>query len=275
MSQQPDGRKTLEQLFSEAGIARPSTAQPAAAVEVDLAQPIPDAVAQRRNLRGKRRAYLFAGLWVKHRFNAMDAYSDFKRILEPLTASQKRWAYAYANSPPVCRYAREIIQEATEKYRRQSVDDIQQMLELNRILIHGDMCDLLEQARIYDYLPDKAVGKEGESDAVRRSYRQSTRMRDLSTLSKTDRLLVKKIRFKDGEVVGLEVYDRLDAESKQLAILEVIHRRGGSDKDWIRDLRDRLSVAREQRIEMEIARGKVIRLPGAKAAAARDPDEPL
>jgi hypothetical protein len=243
-----EGRQTLEELFARAGIDKPLAPD-------SRQQPFERAAAR----RGKRKAYRYALLYVKHNFNSVAAYREFAThgipsITPP--ADTKRWARAYSHSPTVCRYVREIMQAAFEQVSASTRDDLAEMLALNRALIHGDICDLVEQRLEHTF--------DAEGQVI--SSVRKTRLRELSTLTPGERMLIKEIRFdRYGNVSALKAYDRIAAEAQQIALLELLHSRGGSDQDWMRDFRKRLTDAREKRIEIEVQAGKVVRLASRQA----------
>jgi hypothetical protein len=233
-------KQTLDEVFAKAGLQR---------------QAVPDrvrAAADAAHRRGKLKAYRFACLYVKHNFNATEAYKEFIAYLKRPMPSSKQWAYYYSQSELVCHFAREIIQEAVEQVKEQARDDINEMLKGLRALVDGDLCDLLTQTREYQ------LDGKGEQTGT---FRLRTHLKSLSELTKRDRMLLQEIRFRNGEVVGIKAYSRLDAMRQLVVLLELIHRQGGSDKDWMGDFKSRITAARQKRIDIEVAAGKVIRLP--------------
>lgn len=237
-------------------MVRPSAASPSL-------QKATEAAAELAHRRGKAKAYRFAQLWIKHQFNDKAAYAEFVQGLKRAQPIGKNWAHAYAQSPIVRHYAREILQEATQEIKDNARDDVSEMLALNRTLIWGDICDLLEQTR-QEIIH---VGKDGSQHTT---YQTKTVLKPLQALSRRERLLIQEIRFKDGQVTGIKAYSRLDAERQQLLLLELIHRRGGSDQDWMGDFKQRITRARNRRIEEEIKNGKVIRLAPPQQAGGAD-----
>lgn len=235
-SNEPPKKPTLDELFAKIAPQRPTP------LEKQL-------VYQRLN--GKRKAHRFAVLYIKHNFSAREA---FKQLVSEMgrkwTENSRKRAMMYANSLWVAHYVREIIQESVHQVQMESVDDLSQMMQINRLIIHGDICDLVEQVR--EFNPDG-------------TYRLITRMKALSSLTRQERMLIKKIRFhRTGEVAAIEAYDRLDAQRTQLQLLDILKARGGSDQDWMADFRRRVGDARKQRIDIEVAAGKVIRLPSQR-----------
>lgn len=229
-------KQSLDDIFAKAGVPRATVAELNKRV--------------RREVNGKLKAMRFAQLYVRHNFSAQKAYAEFAG--KPArTGAAWKWGYMWAESPTVQRFVREILEEAITEAKEFTRNDLAEMLALNRLLIYGDITGLLEEKREYI---------EGSPKV----FRTRVCLRPLSTLTKSQRLLVKKIRFKDGEVVGIEGYDRLDAQRTQLALLTAIHARGGADGDFNSELHRRISEARERRLQLErdaIASGKLVRLP--------------
>ena len=87
----------------------------------------------------------------------------------------------------------------------------------------------------------------------------------VSRLAKPARMSIAKIRVKDGEVVMMEPYNRLQALATHVALLDLLEQRGGGDDHWLGQFRKRMTEARDRRIQMEVDKGVVVRLPGPKS----------
>jgi hypothetical protein len=237
-------KQSLDEIFAKAGIPRVSL--------TELQR------RERNRTHGALKAMKFAQLYVRHNFSALKAYEEFTAPNPPRNSRQ--WAFAWSQNPTVQRFVREILHEAIVEAQEFTRNDLAEMLALNRLLIYGDITALLEERRVYD------IDQEGKRLAT---FRSRIVLRPLSTLTHAERMLVKRIRFKDGEVIGIEGYDRLDAQRTQLALLQAIHNRGGADGDFNSELQRRINEARSRRIAIEeeaIRSGKLVRLPSKGAA---------
>lgn len=225
-------KPTLEELFERAAIPRTATAAANRKIH--------------RRAVGKAKALRFAQLLMKHNFSAPRAYAEFTEG-RPGKNSAK-WAFTWWQSKTVQLYLRELMEQAIESARAMTRDDLQEMLEISQDLIRGDVTSLVTVERI--------VNEDG-------SFRERLVLRDLRELSTRERMLIHKLKFKNGELVALDAYNRLDAMRTHMQLVQALHSRGGADGDFNSELAKRLSQAREKRIELEVAAGKVVRLPKA------------
>jgi len=234
-------KQTLDEIFAKAGVAR-----------TILPEHKPKTT---RFVIGKLKAMKFAQLLVSHNFSPSKAYAEFKNIPNARTGSAYKWASAWSQNETVQRFVRQILEDAITEAKEFTRNDLAEMLALNRLLIYGDITRLLYERREFS--------EDGKT------FRTRVLLRPLSELTHAERMLVRKIRFKDGEVIGIEGYDRLDAQRTQLALLTAIHASGTSDSDFNHELQRRISQARDRRLELEqaaIAQGKLVRLPSAKGS---------
>lgn len=236
---------TLDDLFAKAGVEREAPQKASMQVAIQAA-------AELNHRRGRAKAYRFAILFIKNHFNPKAAYAEFMAGLGQRPGSNKNWAHQYASNKTVLAHVRRILEDAMVRAREQADDRVGEMLAINDILIRGDVTELLEQRREYR-LDDEGNPLPGTGRIV-------TYLKPIEHLTRAQRMLIHKIRFKDGELAGIEAYNRLDAERAQLAVLELAHRTGGSDEDWIGDFKQRITKARQRRIDEEVKNGKVIRL---------------
>lgn len=220
-------RQSLQEIFDRAGIAR-------ATQRADLRMA---GFQLRRHLK---RVY-FAQCYVKNGFAVLNAYREFNP-----RATGKNWrdnAYMWIKDPQVCRFVREITQEATNRVKEHLRVDVAMLIQINETLIMADASDLVEEV-------------ETPSGVI------YTRFKPMHRLSPELRMCIKKIKLKDGAVTEIELHDKLKAEQVHVGLLSILDERGGSDASWVQSFNGRMQAARKARIDLEVQAGKVIRLPG-------------
>jgi len=228
-------RQSLQEIFDRAGIARAKTPEAVRRAGFALAR-------QMRRLK-------FAQCFVKNDCDVKAAYREFNPRSRP--SRSRHWECMWMKDPQVHRCIRELVQEASEEVKEHMRDDLQGIREVNAIIMRADATALIEQVVEEDELGNSHV---------------YTRFKPVADLTDEQRLIVHKIRLKQGEVVSMEPYSRLDAIRNQLDILELLEQRGGSDESWTQRFKQRMGKARQQRIDLEVEvgvqAGKVVRLPG-------------
>lgn len=223
-------KPTLDELFQLAAIPR--------SILGEVARKL-----HRREI-GKAKAMRYAQLLLKHNFSNPRAYAEFTRGRP--AKNNSRWAFNWWRNKTVQLYLGELMQQAIDTARAMTRDDVEDMIQVTHDLIFGDVTSLLKKVRIFN------------SDGT---VTEQLVLRDFDEMTKSERMMVHKIKWKDGRVTSLEAYSRLDAIRTHIPLVQMLHNRGGADGDFNSEFAKRLGDAREKRIALEVAAGKVVRLP--------------
>jgi hypothetical protein len=230
-------RQTLQEIFDRAGIARAKTPQEVRRSGFALARHM--------------RRLTFAQCLVKNGFDVKAAYREFNPRSRP--SRSRHWECMWLKNPLVHRCVLEIVQEATEGAKERMRDDLEGIREINAVILRADATQLIEQVVEKDELGNSHI---------------YTRFKPVADLTPEQRLVVYKVRLKNGEVVMMEPYSRADAIRTHLELLEILEQRGGSDQSWTQRFKQRISAPRQRRIDLEVEvgvqAGKVVRLPGGE-----------
>lgn len=194
----------------------------------------------------KLRRMRFAQCLVRNAFDARAAFREYKPRLRLKPGS--KWPYLWANNRYVLLCVREILQKAYLEAKIVGSRTMDEIAQVNLAMIFGDITSLLEQTRVID--------TEGHERIV-------TSLRPISNMTAVERMLLHKIRFKDGEVTGLESYNRIDAIKSHLALLAYLKGDGAADVDFNREHKRRMDEARRLSMERAVEAGKVVMLPRA------------
>lgn len=221
-------KPTLDELFVKAGL-----------------QQVPG-VTRLRSLRRELQCLRFAQLYVKANFDPFAAYRMFSGRKKDPTRWGVYWMTDKRVGPRVAFHIREIVQEATRGSQRFALLTVEQVLEINQALITADATDLIEQVEV-----------EGKL---------ITRFRMAHTLTRQQRMPVRTIRIRNGEVTMMENHDKLDAIKVYVALMDVLNSRGGNDQTWVQNFQRLMGAARQKRIDLEVEAGRVARLPPPRPA---------
>lgn len=211
-------------------------------------------------------ALRFAQLYVQNDFSWQRAYQALRG--DKARARSKRcvreWAQRWIAQPRVLAHIRDLVQDGTQTAQEIARVGIDQLLSINEMVILNDVTNYLEEVVHRDF--DEATQRVTE--------RRELRYKPLSALSIGQRMAIKSIQVgADGQITKIVPYDATKAKVLHVALLEVLERRGGPDQSWHAQFKQRMTAAREQRIQREIARGKVIMLPTASAAPSDEEGE--
>jgi hypothetical protein len=225
-------RVTLDALFEKAGIRV-------------------EGAVRLKSLKLELQCLRYAQCYVAAHFDPRKAYETFCLPRKPRPSRGKNWESWWLTGPKtaarVAFHIRQLVQEATIRAQDKALLDVKELLDINQTLILADATDLIEQA----------TDKDG------RIY---TRFKPAHLLTAEQRMSVKTIRIKDGEVTMMQTYDRLAAQSAQFELLKLLSERGGGDQNWVGRWRAKVAEARARRIQVEVdagvASGKVLKLPG-------------
>jgi len=232
-------KRSLAELFDKAGL-RPG----AKAAQTQLAA---------QELKRELACRQFAESYVRVGFDAQRAYEDLRK---KDYGTKKKHAWRWLRQRRVQEHIRAIVQEATENTKSVLRLDINELTQINEALVSADVCDYIESA--VEFTP----GPTPETGSYRTINRLSVRPEKLTL---AQRLSIKKITMREGEVTSVEIVDKLDAMAMQIGLIELMQARGGSNNSWVGSFQARMSAARKARIEAEVRAGKVLLMPAKKA----------
>ena len=216
----PGTKMSLDEIFAKAGLGPKVEYQ--------------EGVVALRSLRRELQCLRFAHLYVQHHFDASKAYAQFNPRCPPgkVKVRAMRWMMGKGSGARVSFHIRQILQEATAKAEASGLLDVQQLINMNQVLIMADATELVEQAR----------GQDGKV---------YTRFKPVHVLTPEQRLAVRTIKLRNGEVIQMETYSRLEAQKSQLELLEQLSAKGGNNQSWMGQFNKRIEAARTRRLQYE------------------------